>query len=199
MTSSGLLRRVALVRTDVSEEPSTSIIRVTRIGELGTTLAVTSNWCTHAVHVISCDLRNIVRRIAVVGYFGENPDTKFYACSGYSQSQKNVFCPQCKCELAVVASHIKIPFLNAAVPVHILSRLAISPPDLLLSCKITRTSYCVRGHPRGCSFPDTYSFVVLCVRCRFGEELKVLWKMCMMELKFHFCALSFSCYSNIFQ
>jgi hypothetical protein len=38
-----MLRRVALVRTDVSEEVSTSIIKVTRIGELGTTLAVTSN------------------------------------------------------------------------------------------------------------------------------------------------------------
>jgi hypothetical protein len=38
-----MLRRVALVRTDVSEELSDSIIRVTRIGELGTTLAVTSN------------------------------------------------------------------------------------------------------------------------------------------------------------
>jgi predicted hotdog family 3-hydroxylacyl-ACP dehydratase len=38
-----MLRRVALVRTDVSEKLSTSIIRVTRIGELGTTLAVTSN------------------------------------------------------------------------------------------------------------------------------------------------------------
>jgi hypothetical protein len=43
MVSSGVLRRVALVRTDVSEELSASIIRVTRIGELGTTLAVTSN------------------------------------------------------------------------------------------------------------------------------------------------------------
>jgi hypothetical protein len=43
MTSSGMLRRVALVRTDVSEERSASFIRVTRIGELGTTLAVTSN------------------------------------------------------------------------------------------------------------------------------------------------------------
>jgi hypothetical protein len=40
---SGMLRRVALVRTDVSEELSASFIRVTRIGELGTTLAVTSN------------------------------------------------------------------------------------------------------------------------------------------------------------
>jgi hypothetical protein len=41
---SGMLRRVALVRTDVSEELSAYFIRVTRIGELGTTLAVTSNW-----------------------------------------------------------------------------------------------------------------------------------------------------------
>jgi hypothetical protein len=38
-----MLRRVALVRTDVSEERSSSFIRVTRIGELGTTLAVPSN------------------------------------------------------------------------------------------------------------------------------------------------------------
>jgi hypothetical protein len=38
-----MLRRVALVNTDVSVELSASIIRVTRIGELGTTLAVTSN------------------------------------------------------------------------------------------------------------------------------------------------------------
>jgi DNA-binding TFAR19-related protein (PDSD5 family) len=35
-----MLRRVALVRTDLSEELTTSIIRVTRIGELGATLAV---------------------------------------------------------------------------------------------------------------------------------------------------------------
>jgi hypothetical protein len=38
-----MLRRVALVRTDVSEELSASLIRVTRIGELVTTLALTSN------------------------------------------------------------------------------------------------------------------------------------------------------------
>jgi hypothetical protein len=39
MVSFGLLRRVALVRTDVSEEPGASFIRVTKIGELGTTQA----------------------------------------------------------------------------------------------------------------------------------------------------------------
>jgi hypothetical protein len=43
MASSGMLRRVALVRTDVSEELGASFIRVTRIGELGKTLAVSSN------------------------------------------------------------------------------------------------------------------------------------------------------------
>jgi hypothetical protein len=43
MVSSGMLRHVALVKTDVSNELSASIITVTRIGELGTTLAVTSN------------------------------------------------------------------------------------------------------------------------------------------------------------
>jgi hypothetical protein len=37
-----MLRCVALVRTDISEERIASIIRV-RIGELGTMLAVTSN------------------------------------------------------------------------------------------------------------------------------------------------------------
>jgi hypothetical protein len=42
MVSSGMLRRVALVTTDVSEEFSASFIRVTRIGEIGTTLAVTN-------------------------------------------------------------------------------------------------------------------------------------------------------------
>jgi hypothetical protein len=42
MVSSGILRRVALVRTDVSEELSASFIRVTKIGELGTTLATCS-------------------------------------------------------------------------------------------------------------------------------------------------------------
>jgi hypothetical protein len=43
MVSSGMLHHVALVQTDVLEEPSASFIRVTRIGELGTTLAATNN------------------------------------------------------------------------------------------------------------------------------------------------------------
>jgi hypothetical protein len=54
-----MLRGVALVRTDVSEEVSASFIKVTGIGELGT-LAVTSNggtlgrntaWFTDSCHL----------------------------------------------------------------------------------------------------------------------------------------------------
>jgi hypothetical protein len=41
--SHGMLHRVALLRTDVSEELIASIIRVKRIGDLGKTLAVTNN------------------------------------------------------------------------------------------------------------------------------------------------------------
>jgi hypothetical protein len=42
--SSGMLRRVTPVGTNVSGKRSASIIRVTRIGELGTALAITSNY-----------------------------------------------------------------------------------------------------------------------------------------------------------
>jgi hypothetical protein len=46
MLSSGMIFLVALVRTEVSEEKVASIIRVTRIGEPGTTLVVASNRST---------------------------------------------------------------------------------------------------------------------------------------------------------
>jgi hypothetical protein len=50
-----MLRHVDFVGTDVSEERSASIMRVIRIGELGTTLAVTSNRRTLLIMV------NVVR------------------------------------------------------------------------------------------------------------------------------------------
>jgi hypothetical protein len=43
MPSSGMLLRVVLVRTDVSEESIASIIRVTNIGEVAKTLGVIRN------------------------------------------------------------------------------------------------------------------------------------------------------------
>jgi hypothetical protein len=42
-----MLRRVALVATDVSEERNVSMIRVIKIGELKTTVTVSSNRRTH--------------------------------------------------------------------------------------------------------------------------------------------------------
>jgi hypothetical protein len=41
-----MLRRVAHVRTEVSDERIATIIRVRRIGELGTMVAVINNWST---------------------------------------------------------------------------------------------------------------------------------------------------------
>jgi hypothetical protein len=57
MASSGMLRRVALVRTEVSKELSASVIRVTRVGELGTTLVVTSNRRTLRRNKMLCTFR----------------------------------------------------------------------------------------------------------------------------------------------
>jgi hypothetical protein len=54
MASSGMLRRVALVITDVSEELRASIVRATRIGELGM-LAINSNRRTlHSYIPLKC-------------------------------------------------------------------------------------------------------------------------------------------------
>jgi hypothetical protein len=57
MLSSWMLHRVTLVRTDVSKEHIVSIIGEKRIGELGTTLGVTSNRRT---------LRGVVQLLVIV-------------------------------------------------------------------------------------------------------------------------------------
>jgi hypothetical protein len=53
-----MLRRLALVRTDVSDEHIASIIRVTKIGELGITLAATSNRSTLRTPVLTSATRH---------------------------------------------------------------------------------------------------------------------------------------------
>jgi hypothetical protein len=67
MVSSEMLRRVALVRTDVSEELSASFIRVTRIGELETTLAVTSN-CTFDIEIFRCGKIHYANSIIITNF-----------------------------------------------------------------------------------------------------------------------------------
>jgi hypothetical protein len=70
-----MLGRVAVVRTDVSEERSSSFIRVTRIGELGTTLDVTSNrrtlqrntkWYFFETSVLTRSTRRIIPEDAIL-------------------------------------------------------------------------------------------------------------------------------------
>jgi hypothetical protein len=60
-SSSGTLRRVALVRTDVSEEHSASIIRV-KIGELGTTLGRTPIHVTLMMEALSSSETSVLTR-----------------------------------------------------------------------------------------------------------------------------------------
>jgi hypothetical protein len=48
-----MLRRVAVVRTDVSEESFAFIIKVTSFDELGTTLAVTSDRSTKQTNSVA--------------------------------------------------------------------------------------------------------------------------------------------------
>jgi hypothetical protein len=66
MVSSGMSSRVTVAKTDVSEEFSTSIIRVTRICELGTTLDVTSNRRTPQRNTKWSDISS--QRVSVASY-----------------------------------------------------------------------------------------------------------------------------------
>jgi hypothetical protein len=66
MVSYGMLHRVARVRTDVSEEPGASFIGVTRIGELGTTQAATSNRRTQRTSVLTRATRRNIPEDAIL-------------------------------------------------------------------------------------------------------------------------------------
>jgi hypothetical protein len=66
-----MLRRVALVITDVSEELSSSFIRMTRIRELGTTLAVTSKRRTlrrNTKNTFPLSIQNLRRLDRILGW-----------------------------------------------------------------------------------------------------------------------------------
>jgi hypothetical protein len=71
MVSSGLLRRVALVRTDISEEPGASIIKVTKIGELAIILAATSNRRTLRRNAVF--LRSVRRLLVAASIIASSP------------------------------------------------------------------------------------------------------------------------------
>jgi hypothetical protein len=72
--SSGMLRRLSPVRTDVSEELSASFIGVTGIGELGTTPAVTNNRRTlRRTTLHRAILRSVRRLLVTAGVVASSP------------------------------------------------------------------------------------------------------------------------------
>jgi hypothetical protein len=66
MPSSGILRRVVLVRTDDSKERSASIISVTRIGELGITHAAKKDYVYYVYYRIFRSARRLLVTLNVV-------------------------------------------------------------------------------------------------------------------------------------
>jgi hypothetical protein len=77
--SPGMLHRVALVRTDVSEESIASIITVKTISELGTTLAVT---------VVLTELLKCIRFHIYYQYYGLNSTFWFKVLCGSYLKEK---------------------------------------------------------------------------------------------------------------
>jgi hypothetical protein len=68
-----MIYHVAFVRTSISEERSTSIIRVTGISELGTTLAVTNNQRTLQRYTV-CSARRLLVTANVPSSHSCHPD-----------------------------------------------------------------------------------------------------------------------------
>jgi hypothetical protein len=81
MSSSGMLRPVALIKADVSEERISSIIRVTKIRELGTTLAVRRNRSTQladSLHSVDGAILLPKRRLLQVAHSVTSQKTAFF-------------------------------------------------------------------------------------------------------------------------
>jgi hypothetical protein len=81
-----MLRGVALVRSDVSEELSTSIIRVTRIGKLGKTLVITA-LSTYETAVLTRATRRNIPEDAIL-YSHRHENLKSYKTSIVRQQRE---------------------------------------------------------------------------------------------------------------
>jgi hypothetical protein len=100
-----MLHRVTLVRTDVSEESSVSFIRVTRIGELGTKLSVTSNRSTlrrntkYYIVLITVFLRSLRRLLLNANVVPSSPIVVFLMMGALRSSQTPVITRVTRCNI----------------------------------------------------------------------------------------------------
>jgi hypothetical protein len=114
-----MLRRVALVRTDVSEELRAFFIRVTRISELGTTLAVTNEeipWyffaaCVGLDHSSYTSLCSFLH--APVNSSPFSPNILSTACSRTGRSRPLPVTFDCQFEVMLPVVRDGIQFLHA--------------------------------------------------------------------------------------
>jgi hypothetical protein len=111
MASSGMLHRMALVRTDVSEELSASFIRVIRSGEQGTTPAVTGN--RHTAKHYSTRTRQRVNHCPQMECLSFRSFCPPVLCSPHNTSSPPAFVDTP--DLAVPATHVRAETRGYAV------------------------------------------------------------------------------------
>jgi hypothetical protein len=118
-----MLCHVALVRTNVSEELSTSFIKVTRIAELGTTLAVTSNrhthwWYTCALYVLL--VLHIYTQYALLILYV------------HSASPGSITCAHCVHTASDQVWSLRVLFLQVTELIYVHSKLLIADDKLVI-------------------------------------------------------------------
>jgi hypothetical protein len=89
---------MALVRTDVSEELSASFIRVTRLGKVGTTLAVASNEAILAAKKYQF-LRCVLRLLVTANVLPSSPNLVTLMKSALCSSETSVLTRAIRCNI----------------------------------------------------------------------------------------------------
>jgi hypothetical protein len=87
MPSSGMLCRVAVIRTDALDTHSASIIRVTRIGELGT------------LAIIATDARSVLRFLVTANVVPSSPILVALMMEALSSSETSVLTRATQCNI----------------------------------------------------------------------------------------------------